>query len=467
MVFYVWLMPTSFLTRGGLTLRADRFGDADAPRSCCCTAADRRATPGARPACRWPAPAGARSPSTSAATATATDRPTATTASTRSSATCARSWRRSARRRCWSARRWAAWRRCWRSASRRARTAAALVLVDVAHRFELAGTDRIVAFMRGAPDGFASPDEAAAAVAAYLPHREPRGDTAGLRRNLRLRDGRWHWHWDPRLLGAPGSLGDPESRERTLARKRAAAEALTLPTLLVRGSDQRRHQPGDRRGVRRAGPARRGRRRQRRGPYGRRRRQRPLHRRRHRLPRRGAMTPAPGGLRERNRERRIAQILEATRELLREAPHESPSVERIAQRAEVAPATVFNLIGPRESIWAALVGRHAGRRSICRRRTTPKIRLSTRRRSSRPSSTRSAPTPPSTVTCSHTGRRARGCCAATRRRSSSRACGRRPAAARSRADLDLRRLGDDDHAPPAAEPPTSGRAGLISDRALA
>ncbi len=66
------------------------------------------------------------------------------------------------------------------------------------------------------------------------------------------------------------------------------------------------------------------------------------------------MTPAPGGLRERNRERRIARILEATRELLREAPHESPSVERIAQRAEVAPATVFNLIGPRESIWAAL-----------------------------------------------------------------------------------------------------------------
>ncbi len=114
--------------------------------------------------------------------------------------------------------------------------AEALVLVDVAHRFELAGTDRIVAFMRGAPDGFASPDEAAAAVAAYLPHREPRGDTAGLRRNLRLRDGRWHWHWDPRLLGAPGSLGDPESRERTLARKRAAAEALTLPTLLVRGA---------------------------------------------------------------------------------------------------------------------------------------------------------------------------------------------------------------------------------------
>src|SRR4029077_12321730 len=68
------------------------------------------------------------------------------------------------------------------------------------------------------------------------------------------------------------------------------------------------------------------------------------------------MTPtAVGGLRERNRRRRVSQILEATRELLREHPHESPSVERIAQPAYVAPATVFNLIGPREKIWAALI----------------------------------------------------------------------------------------------------------------
>ena len=64
--------------------------------------------------------------------------------------------------------------------------------------------------------------------------------------------------------------------------------------------------------------------------------------------------PAPAGLRERHKARRVRQILEATRSLLREQPDESPSVERIAARAEVAPATVFNLIGPRERIWAAL-----------------------------------------------------------------------------------------------------------------
>jgi AcrR family transcriptional regulator len=66
------------------------------------------------------------------------------------------------------------------------------------------------------------------------------------------------------------------------------------------------------------------------------------------------MSATAVGLRERNRRRRIERILEATRELLRETPGESPSVERIAQRAEVAPATVFNLVGPREQIWAAL-----------------------------------------------------------------------------------------------------------------
>lgn len=60
------------------------------------------------------------------------------------------------------------------------------------------------------------------------------------------------------------------------------------------------------------------------------------------------------GLRERNKARRAQQILDATRELIRSDPDRSPTVEEIAARAEVAPATVFNLVGPRERIWAAL-----------------------------------------------------------------------------------------------------------------
>ncbi|MDJ0380378.1 TetR/AcrR family transcriptional regulator [Streptomyces sp. G-G2] len=60
------------------------------------------------------------------------------------------------------------------------------------------------------------------------------------------------------------------------------------------------------------------------------------------------------GLRERHKAQRRIRILDATRELLRDSPESVISTERIAERAEVAPATVYNLIGPREKIWEAL-----------------------------------------------------------------------------------------------------------------
>jgi AcrR family transcriptional regulator len=50
----------------------------------------------------------------------------------------------------------------------------------------------------------------------------------------------------------------------------------------------------------------------------------------------------------------VDRILEAARELLRETPDQSLTVERIAARADVSQPTVFNLVGPREKIWAAL-----------------------------------------------------------------------------------------------------------------
>ncbi|MEU9003533.1 TetR/AcrR family transcriptional regulator [Streptomyces sp. NPDC048551] len=65
------------------------------------------------------------------------------------------------------------------------------------------------------------------------------------------------------------------------------------------------------------------------------------------------------GLREQHKARRRARILEATRELLREGPEAAISTERIAARAQVAPATVYNLIGPREKIWEALAAAFA------------------------------------------------------------------------------------------------------------
>ncbi|MER5726863.1 TetR/AcrR family transcriptional regulator [Streptomyces sp. NPDC002138] len=66
------------------------------------------------------------------------------------------------------------------------------------------------------------------------------------------------------------------------------------------------------------------------------------------------MQASEGGLREHHKARRRSRILDAARELLRENPESLISTERIAERAEVAPATVYNLIGPREKIWEAL-----------------------------------------------------------------------------------------------------------------
>jgi pimeloyl-ACP methyl ester carboxylesterase len=112
----------------------------------------------------------------------------------------------------------------------------ALVLVDITPRVEMSGAKEVSAFMDSAPSGFGSVEEAADAVAAYLPHRQRPKDTSGLKRNLRLRDGRYYWHWDPAMLqmgrDAESKFGGPNPLE-------TAARALQLPTLLIRGGRSR------------------------------------------------------------------------------------------------------------------------------------------------------------------------------------------------------------------------------------
>ncbi|OBA82010.1 peroxidase [Mycobacterium sp. 1164966.3] len=105
-----------------------------------------------------------------------------------------------------------------------------LVLVDVVPRYEKTGSARIRDFMLTNIDGFASLDEAADAVAAYLPYREKPRSPEGLKKNLRLRDGRWYWHWDPAFMTAPGD--DPELRTESFEE---AAVNLKIPILLIRG----------------------------------------------------------------------------------------------------------------------------------------------------------------------------------------------------------------------------------------
>jgi len=108
---------------------------------------------------------------------------------------------------------------------------AGLVMVDVVPRPEARGVERVLNFLGGHADGFASLEEAADAVAEYLPHRARPRSTDGLRRNLRLReDGRWYWHWDPAMMSGGG-----EDIEIHTAALEQAARTLTMPVLLVRG----------------------------------------------------------------------------------------------------------------------------------------------------------------------------------------------------------------------------------------
>ena len=113
----------------------------------------------------------------------------------------------------------------------------ALVLVDITPRWENAGVERILAFMRAHPDGFGSVDEAADAIDDYLPHRRER-NRARRDRPERLRqllvtrdDGRLCWHWDPRMLDRIAS-----DSERQQARLLEAARKIRVPTLLISGA---------------------------------------------------------------------------------------------------------------------------------------------------------------------------------------------------------------------------------------
>lgn len=112
---------------------------------------------------------------------------------------------------------------------------AGLVLVDIVPRLDPAGVARITGFMAARmEEGFASIEEAADAVAAYLPHRERPRSLDGLKKNLRLHDdGRYRWHWDPRFLAGPRPVGlEPAETERRLL---AAVGSIHVPVLLVRG----------------------------------------------------------------------------------------------------------------------------------------------------------------------------------------------------------------------------------------
>ena len=115
---------------------------------------------------------------------------------------------------------------------------AGIVLIDVGHRLEEEGVRKIIEFM-GRHESFASLEEAAAEIAAYLPHRrEVRPES--LTRNLRRReaDGRWVWkHGMARRWRRRQADGDPDHRwEDVLEGLADDAAGLRCPVLVLRGA---------------------------------------------------------------------------------------------------------------------------------------------------------------------------------------------------------------------------------------
>jgi pimeloyl-ACP methyl ester carboxylesterase len=106
----------------------------------------------------------------------------------------------------------------------------ALVLVDVTPRMNPAGALNIIEFMRADSEhGFASLEQAAAAIARYT-RRPPRKDLSGLAKNLRRgADNRYRWHWDPAFIA------DQEHKIGTTEQLEHMVSQIRQPILLARG----------------------------------------------------------------------------------------------------------------------------------------------------------------------------------------------------------------------------------------
>jgi pimeloyl-ACP methyl ester carboxylesterase len=119
-------------------------------------------------------------------------------------------------------------------AAQRPELAVAIALIDIGHRLEDEGVNRIIEFMTR-HESFASLEEAAVEVAEYLPHRR-QVNVENLRRNLRERpDGRWVWkhYYGRRLRGAEAPQG---GWRELLAGLDAEVTGLRCPVLVLRGA---------------------------------------------------------------------------------------------------------------------------------------------------------------------------------------------------------------------------------------
>jgi pimeloyl-ACP methyl ester carboxylesterase len=111
-----------------------------------------------------------------------------------------------------------------------------LTLVDIIPESDPAGVDKIMGFMgANLEHGFASLEEAADSIAAYLPHRTRPKDLSGLSKNLRLGpDGRYRWHWDPKFV-TNMRRGEPGEHQAAFETLRARCREIEIPVHLIRG----------------------------------------------------------------------------------------------------------------------------------------------------------------------------------------------------------------------------------------
>ncbi len=83
------------------------------------------------------------------------------------------------------------------------------MLVDIVPKIDAEGSQKITGFMAAHREGFDTLEQAADAIAVYMPQRNRPRNPAGLDKNLRQReDGRFYWHWDPQFMTRKSS-GDP------------------------------------------------------------------------------------------------------------------------------------------------------------------------------------------------------------------------------------------------------------------
>jgi pimeloyl-ACP methyl ester carboxylesterase len=114
----------------------------------------------------------------------------------------------------------------------------AIVLIDVGHQLEEEGVEKIIEFL-SAHESFGSLEEAADAIAEYLPFRDRPPDPQRLTRNMRQRpDGRWEWkHGIHRRVQGPEGLARLRNWRVVITGVEDAARGLRCPVLVLRGSE--------------------------------------------------------------------------------------------------------------------------------------------------------------------------------------------------------------------------------------